>query len=183
MILFYFALIQYCSFNKTVQLYLQCNEVAVINEQKTRQCCFLQKEEILYKKPGDQILYHLINATVTCKKGWSGSNCDACALRWSGANCDACALGWAGQNCDACAPGWTGDDCDTCADGWLPPTCDQICDGFGCCNHSNCQGCIQDGKWEGAVGAWSGEVHLTFRGEACSDLVPGNFTRVTSTYT
>ena len=60
-----------------------------------------------------------------------------------------CQTGWTGRNCDACAHGWTGEDCDTCADGFLPPTCDQVCDGFGCCNHSNCQGCIQNGQWYG----------------------------------
>ena len=130
---------------------LQCNGVVVIDEQKTRQCCFLSKEEILYSKPGDYILYHLINTTVKCKKGW------------------------AGDNCDACVPGWTGDDCDACAPGWLPPTCDQMCDGFGCCNQGECQGCIQNGRWEGTIASYNMEVHFTFRGERCSDLVPGKF--------
>ena len=87
--------------------------------------------------------------------------------------CDACAQGWTGDDCDTCLTGWTGDDCDTCADGWLPPTCDQICDGFGCCDQGDCQGCIQNGRWEGTVGAESLEVHLTFRGDTCTQVVPG----------
>ena len=178
---------------------LQCNGVATIDEQKTRQCCFLSKEEILYSKPGDYILYHLINATVKCKKGWSGTSCDACAPGWTRENCDSCSpgwtgdnctecatnygppnlcdrclTGWTGDNCDACTLGWTGDDCDTCADGWTGENCDQICDGFGCCNQDECQGCIQNGRWEGTLGFNRMEVHLTFRGETCSDLVPGN---------
>ena len=71
--------------------------------------------------------------------------------------------------------GWTGDNCDSCADGWLLPKCDVICDGFGCCNNDNCQGCIQNGRW---VTTFGDEVHLTFKGERCSDLVPGKFNRM-----
>ena len=143
-------------------IYLQCTGVVVVDEEDIRECCFLQ--EIQYKNPGDQILYHLMNTTFRCKKGWSGSNCDACAHQWSGANCD------------ACAPGWTGDDCDTCTDGFLPPFCDQICDGFGCCNQGECESCIQNGRWEGLTGSgFPIQVDLTFSGSRCSDLVPGEF--------
>ena len=159
---------------RTMVMYLQCTGVVVIDEEDIHQCCFLQK--ISYKKPGYKILYHLMNTTLQCKKGWSGTNCDACALQWTGDNCDACVPGWAGDDCDACVPGWTGDDCDTCADGWLPPTCDQICDGFGCCNQGECQGCIQNGRWEGLTGSgFPVQVDLTFSGSRCSDLVPGEY--------
>ena len=128
--------------------------------QTAQQCCYLEEQKLHYSQPGNQILYYRKEAQLQCKKGRSGTNCDACAQQWSGVNCD------------ACAPGWACDDCDTCADGFLNPTCDQICDGFGCCNHDNCQGCIQNGVWEGPSPTSPG-ARLTFRGKTFSDLVPG----------
>ena len=140
----------------------------MVEGQTSGQCCFLNQTAIRYRQPGHQILYYWKEAELQCQDMWAGDNCDLCTQGWSGANCD------------TCAPGWTGNDCDTCAEGFLPPTCDQICDGFGCCNHDNCQGCIQNGRWQTPNGH---EVYLTFNGEKCSDLVPGKFNRMSFTYT
>ena len=122
-----------------------------------------------------------------CLRGCAGENCSDCASNFGPPRqCDQCLRGWTGENCtdcatnfgpagkcDTCLTGWAGDDCDACADGWLPPTCDQICNGFGCCNHSNCQGCIENGKWEGAVLLQNFEVRLTFSGDTCTQVVSG----------
>ena len=137
--------------------------MAIVEGQTAWECCYLAEQTLRYTQPGDQILYYWKEAKLQCKRGWTGKNCDTCAPNF----------GPVGR-CDRCLGSWTGDDCDTCADGWLPPTCDQICEGFGCCNHDNCQGCIQMGLW---VGKDSNqlrlEARLTFSGETCSDLVPG----------
>ena len=158
----------------------------------------LQNPILRERRPGRNVLYNEASVTVICQRGWAGKDCDICAVGWAGPNCDSCdinfrppgqcdqclrrwagencsqcATGWTGDKCDACAVGWTGDDCDTCADGWLPPTCDQICDGFGCCNQGECEGCIQDGRWIGSVGYESFEVHMTFKGDRCMKVVPG----------
>ena len=152
----------------------------------------LQDDVLRDRKPGQQVLHSDADVTFSCQRGWVGSDCDSCdvnfepvgecsrcSLGWSGRNCDTCVsnFGPAGQ-CDECLGGWTGDNCDICTDGWLLPMCDQICDGFGCCNHDNCQGCIQNGQWKTPIGQ---EVYLTFKGETCSDLVPGKFNRFTFT--
>ena len=137
--------------------------MVTIDGPTTRQCCYLAETPLRYSHPGDQILYHRKEAKLECKKGWTGPNCDYCATNF----------GPPGQ-CDKCLPRFKGDDCDTCADGFLPPTCDQMCDGFGCCNHGNCQGCIQNGRWEGAIFLHHQVVAvLTFRGDKCTELVNG----------
>ena len=128
----------------------------------TRQCCYLAEPPLRYSQPGSQILYYRKEAELECKKGWTRQNCDSCSTNF----------GPPGQ-CNMCLPRFKGDECDTCACGWLPPTCDQICNGFGCCNHSNCQGCIQNGRWEGTLLNQPLELVLTFRGNMCTELVPG----------
>ena len=142
---------------------------------------------LLNRKPGQQVLHDEADVTFSCQRGWVGSDCDRCDVNFGpDGECSRCRTGWVGDNCDACAIGWIGSDCDTCAtnfgppgqcdtcnDGWLPPTCDKKCDGFGCCNHGECQGCIQNGRWQGSIGHNSLEVRLTFSGETCSQVVPG----------
>ena len=139
----------------------------MVEGQTAQQCCYLAEQTLRYSQPGDHILYYWKEGRLKCKRGWTGRNCDSCGTN----------LGPPGQY-DSCMNGWTGENCDTCADGWLAPTCDQICDGFGYCNCGECEGCIQTGRWEGSVGTWSLKVHLTFRGETCSVLVPGKYLKL-----
>ena len=136
---------------------LQCTGIAMVEGQTARQCCFLDQTEVQYRQPGNQILYYWKHAELQCQDKWIGRNFDACAVGWTGPDCDTCAtnIGPPGQ-------------CNTCNDGWLPPTCDQICDGFGCCDPDNCQGCIQNGRWQNRIFQ---VIHLTFRGERSSDVV------------
>ena len=141
---------------------MQCFGVVIVDEHLERQCCYLAEQTIHYRQPGEQILYYMNDAELKCKKGWTGQNCDSCVTNFEPPG-----------ECSRCRTGWTGEDCDACADGFLPPTCDQICDGFGCCNHGNCQGCIQNGRWEGTFATQALETVLTFRGDTCTELVPG----------
>ena len=176
----------------------------MVDGKTAQQCCFLNQTEIRYSQPGDQILYYWKEAKLRCKRGWTGRNCDTCAPNfgpsgqcdsclkgWSGLNCDSCATGWAGPGCDGCATGWIGTDCDSCATNFGPDgRCDRCltswtgdncnyCEGFGFSIESNCTGCIQNGYWKGNKGSRYLDVHLTFTGETCSELVPG---MCTSTY-
>ena len=121
-----------------------------------------------------------------CLGGWTCDNCSECADNFGPAGqCDQCLRGWSGENCsdcgtnfgppgqcDQCLRGWAGDSCDACAPGWTGPECD-ACEGFGFSTESNCTECIQNGYWKGHMSSRYLDVHLTFTGETCSDLVPG----------
>ena len=122
----------------------------MVEEQMAQQCCFVEKQPLLYSQPGDYILYHRKEAQVKCKKGWTGDNCDACAA------------------------GWTGDNCDECAPGWLPPGCSTC--RFGFSTESNCTECITNGLWTGTANGKDLTLRLTFNGETCSEVVPGKQT-------
>ena len=136
----------------------------------------------------------------TCVTGWAGDNCDFCDHGWTGENCDSCdgnfgppgqcdscLRGWAGNSCAICANGWTGLECDACSRNFGPPgQCDRCltgwtgdncyyCEGFGFSTESNCTECIQNGYWKGMIGSTYLDVHLTFTGDTCSDLVLGKF--------
>ena len=124
----------------------------MIDEQMTQQCCLLVHREIQYRQPGDQVLYHQKEATVKCKRGWTGENCDLCTRNF----------GPEGQ-CNQCLTGWIGDSCN-------------YCEGFGFSTESNCTECIHNGYWKGTFRSNYLDVHLTFTGETCSELVPGKYT-------
>ena len=121
----------------------------MVEGKTARHCCLLVQPEILHRQPGDRILFYLKEATLKFKRGWTGKNCDSCALNF----------GPPGQ-CDSCITGWKGDDCDAC-------------EGFGFSTESNCTECIQNGYWIGNISSKYLDVYLTFTGETCSDLVPG----------
>ena len=158
----------------------------MIDGEMTQQCCLLLGNEIGYRQPGNQTLYHIIEAKIKCEKGWTGHNCDSCARNYGPAGlCDRCLTGWAGENCSECAIGWTGPECSSCATNFGPPgQCDSClagwtgdnCDvcGFGFSTESNCTECIQNGLWEGTLNGKPLEIHLTFTGESCSQFVPGS---------
>jgi hypothetical protein len=76
----------------------------------------------------------------TCKAGWAGQLCDACAPHFTppgacsacapgfaGARCDKCAVGLAGTNCDACARGHTGAGCGACKPGFVRASAATAC--------------------------------------------------------
>ena len=110
----------------------------------------------------------------SCLRGWVGENCDACAKGWTGDNCTICAKGWTGPECDACSQNFEPDgQCDTCLTAWKGDSCD-VCR-FGFSTESNCTDCIQNGYWKGYIRSDYLDVHLTFNGETCSDLVLGRF--------
>ena len=92
----------------------------------TQQCCLLFDNEIRISQPGDQILYHHKEATIQCKRGWSGDNCDSCATNFEPpGQCNVCVNHWAGLACDGCATGWSGTNCDVCDTNFGPP---ELCD-------------------------------------------------------
>ena len=127
-----------------------------------RQCYIVDQETLLYRKPGNYILYHRKEARLQCKKGWTGNKCDSCDVNYGPRGlCDNCLTGWAGENCDACALGWSPPACTTC----------QFC--FS--SESNCTECIENGRWTGMVRHQDLTVWLTFTKETCSELVPGTF--------
>ena len=135
----------------------------MIDGEMMQQCCLLHDKEIRYSQPGDQILYHREETMFQCRTGWTGDNCDICATNFGPpGSCDTCLAIFTGPECDACAPGWTGPDC-------------QYCEGFGFSTESNCTQCIQNGYWKGRIRHNYLDVHLTFTGESCSELVLGKF--------
>ena len=156
-------------------------------EPQTNWCCLATQSEIQYRKLGDMILYYKRDADLRCLTGWTGSNCDACALNFGPpGKCNRCLIGWAGENCDTCARGWTGENCtecatnfrpagqcDLCLTGWAGENCD-VC-GFGFSTESGCSECIQRDVWNGdwlhQGGRWT--LMLTFDGPSCNNVVPG----------
>ena len=125
---------------------LQCAGVAMIDGEMTQQCCFLVQPEIQYSQPGDQIIYHRKEATLNCKRGWTGDNCDSCATNFEPpGQCGKCARGWSGENCNECSTGWTGDKCDSCARNFWPPgQCDSCLERW---TGENCSECVKG--WAG----------------------------------
>ena len=169
-------------------LLLQCHGVTTVHTDTTGWCCLISKQPLLFRKPGNVILYYKDNTPVQCQNGWAGDECEACAPRFEPpGECSRCSTGWSGDNCNTCAQGWTGDNCDACANnfgptgvcdtcvgGWRGDSCDDC--GFGFSRESNCTDCIQNGRWDGFVNDNTPlRVHLTFNGRTCSDITPGKY--------
>ena len=124
---------------------LKCTGVAVIYGERTHECCVLIQQTLLYRQPGDQILYYVKEAELLCKDKFTGHNCDSCMSGWTGPNCstcdvkygppgqcDQCLRGWAGENCSECAANfWPTGQCDKCLRGWFEENCSQCAANFG----------------------------------------------------
>ena len=140
----------------------------MIDEPMIQQCCFLEAQDLLYRQPGEEIIYHQKEAQLQCQKGWTGRNCESCAPTFDPTG-----------ECSRCRTGWTGYNCDTCALGWLPPDCSTC--RFGFSTESNCTECIQNGLWTGKVDDKNLTVWLTFTGDTCATVASGKFTSATHT--
>ena len=120
------------------------------------------------------ILYYRKEAKLKCQHRLTGRNCNACAPNFGPpGQCDQCLRGWTGENCNECATNFDPPGkCDQCLRGWGGENCD-VCE-FGFSTESNCTECIEEGEWAGTyVGAEFISIKMTFKGPACSNLVPG----------
>jgi hypothetical protein len=67
----------------------------------------------------------------TCKRGWAGARCDACAPNFKPpGSCSSCTPGFAGDDCNTCALGRTGTNCDQCARGYAGAACTECKAGY-----------------------------------------------------
>ena len=69
----------YSVFRLTLNPILQCTGVVTKEKSTTDWCCLVIESEILYRKPGNMILYYKQGTPVYCLENWAGKNCDSCA--------------------------------------------------------------------------------------------------------
>ena len=133
---------------------LQCTGVALMDIEKTYQCCFLTEQTLFYSQPGHQILYYWKEIELLCRERWTGHNCDSCIIRWTGANCSSCDKnlgppgecndclgGLVGENCSQCAPNFGPEgQCDQCVTGRAGENCTQCAPNFG--PEEQCDQCV-----------------------------------------
>lgn len=83
-------------------LCLQCTGFAARNRRETSVCCFFWNSPIQITWGGHHLFYKT-STDVTCSKGSTGKDCDACVQGWAGTRCDACAFSYQPEgNCDTC---------------------------------------------------------------------------------